>query len=250
VKRKRVLALLAALLCCASAFGATLSTDAIETHVGMYLVGNWTTDNGLNPPWYLLGASTLLELDSLPRPWVLGLGLDLLGAWYEWSYLTRRAAPSEPEWGGDLNTSASFFTMGLLVSPRIGTRWPIGEKVAMGVFGGPDLLIRFPLDPFSKYTTLSEDRLPALLYFLAGRFLYPEIGAWLTWQATKDIELALSLRSLWPIWRIWSPEVTGFSTFFHQVIFAGTLGATIRLGKPLVIGGTKSEAPGAKPAAP
>jgi hypothetical protein len=239
------------LLCCTSGFAATLTTDRFEAHAGMYTVGNWVApSSGFDPPWFLLGASTVLGLDSLPKPWVLGFGLDFLGAWYEWNYTSLLASPSEPEWGGSPSTSASFFTMGLLVSPRIGARWPIGENVATGVFGAVDLLIRFPLDPFSAYTTPSEDRLPALLYFVAGRFLYPEIGAWLTWQATKDVELALSLRSLWPIYRLWSPEVTGFSTFFHQVILAGTLGATIRLPKPLVIGGKKAEPAGAPPAAP
>jgi hypothetical protein len=237
VKRKQVLALLTGLFLCAAGYGATLSTDELEAHVGMLTIGNYITPaSGLSSPLYLLGASTQLKLDSLPDPWALGLGLDFLGAWYEWNDVDHRAELSEPEAG------SSFFTIGMIISPRIGARFAVGEKVDMGAFAALDLLIRFPLDPFSKYTTLADDRLPALGYFLAGRFLYPEIGWWLTWQATKDVELALALRSLWPIYRIWSPEVTGSSTFLHQAVFAGTLGMTIRLGKPLVIG-RKQEAP-------
>jgi len=91
--------------------------------------------------------------------------------------------------------------------------------------------------------SITDKQLPALLYFIAGRFLYPEIGGWLTWQATKQVELAFALRSLWPIYRIWSPEATGFSTILHQVIFAGTLGATIRLRKTAAIGGKTDAAP-------
>jgi hypothetical protein len=241
VKRKWVLALLAALILCAPSFGATLFTDSLEAHVGMLTVGNYTTDNGLSSPLFLLGASTQLKLDALHDPWVLGLGLDFLGAWYEWNSTDRRADLSEPEAGH------SFFTIGMIISPRIGARFGLSDAVAMGAFAGLDLLIRFPLDPFSKYTTLADDRLPALVYFVAGRFIYPEIGGWLTWQATKDVELVFALRTLWPIYRIFSPEVTGFSTLLHQAIFTGTLGMTIRLGKPLVIG-KKQAAPDASAA--
>ena len=241
MKRKWFLALLALVIFCVPGFGATVSTDEIEAHVGMLTIGNWTTDNGMSSPLFLLGASTQLALDVLPRPWVLGLGLDFLGAWYEWNDADGRAELSEPEAG------ASFFTIGVLVSPRIGTRFDLGGTVAMGAFAGLDLLIRFPFYPFAS-PSIVDEQLPALWYFIAGRFLYPELGAWLTWQATRDVELAFGLRSLWPIYRIWSPEVTGWSTFFHQVIFAGTLGMTIRLGQTLAISGKKDGAP--KPAAP
>jgi hypothetical protein len=240
---------------CVPGFGATFSTDELEAHVGMYTVGNYTTDNGLSAPLFLLGASTLIDLDTLPDPWVLGLGLDFLGAWYEWNHTTRKAALSEPEKGVGAETSASFFTIGLLISPRIGARFALGEKVAMGAFAGLGLLIRFPFDPFSP-ASIGSEQLPALVYFIAGRFLYPELGGWLTWQAVKNVELAFALRSLWPIYRIWSPEVTGFSTFLHQVMFAGTLGMTIRLGKPVTIGKQKAkgsptpEAPPEVPAEP
>jgi hypothetical protein len=235
VNRKRALALLAAALLCVPGFGATLSTDEIEAHVGILTIGDWTggTD-GLGSPLFLLGASTHLDLDSLPDPWVLGFGLDFLGAWYEWDDVNHRAFLSEVEAG------SSFFTVGLLISPRIGARFALSEKVDMGADFGLDLLIRFPFDPFSS-VPIAGEQLPALLYFIAGRFLYPELGGWLTWQATEDVELAFALRSLWPIYRIWSPEVTGFSTFLHEVIFTGTLGMTIRLGKPLVIGKKQGE---------
>jgi hypothetical protein len=237
VKRKRLLALialLAALLVCVPGFSATLSTSEIEAHVGMYAVGDWTggTD-GLVYPLFLLGASTVLDLDALPAPWVLGLGLDFLGAWYEWDDANRRAFVADP-------VDLSFFTVGVLVSPRIGMRFDRGEKVAMGAFAGMDLLIRFPFSPFSG-VSIPDEQIPALLYFIAGRFLYPEIGGWLTWAATEDVELAFGLRSLWPIYRIWSPEVTGWSTFLHEVIFAGTLGMTIRLGKTVTIGKNADE---------
>ncbi len=229
---------------CVPGFGATLSTDKLEAHVGMLTIGNYTTDNGLSSPLFLLGASTFLDPSAMPDPWVLGLGLDFLGAWYEWNATDRWAALSEVEAG------ASFFTIGMIISPRIGARFDLSEAVDLGAYFGMDLLVRFPFDPFSS-VSIVDDQLPALVYFVAGRFLYPEIGAWLTWQATKDVELAFALRSLWPIYRIWSPEVTGFSTFLHQVIFTGTLGMTIRLGKPLVIGrrAAASEAP-AVPATP
>jgi hypothetical protein len=248
VKRKRILALLALCILCVPGFSATLSTEEIEAHVGMYAVGDWTGGtNGLSSPLFLLGVSAVLDLDALPDPWVLGLGLDLLGAWYEWDDVNRRACLSEVEAGN------SFFTVGLLISPRIGARFPVGEKVAMGADLGLDLLIRFPFDPFSS-VPIAGEQLPALGYFIAGRFLYPELGGWMTWQATGNVELAFALRSLWPVYRIWSPEVTGFSTFFHQVIVTGTLGMTIRLKKPLVIGGQREESAApeapAEPAAP
>ena len=243
MERKQVLAFLAAILLCAPVFGATLSTDELEAHVGMLTIGNYTTDNGLSPPLFLLGASTQLKLDTLPEPWVLGFGLDFLGAWYEWNDVDRRADLSELEAG------ASFFTIGVLISPRIGARFALADAVAMGAFAGLDLLIRFPFYPFSS-PSIADEQLPALVYFIAGRFLYPEIGWWMTWQVAKDVELAFALRSLWPIYRIWSPEVTGFSTFLHEVIFAGTLGMTIKLGKTLAIGGKKERAPDAEAAVP
>jgi hypothetical protein len=248
VKRKRALALLAAVVLCVPGFGATLSTDELEAHVGILTIGDWTGGtNGLSSPLFLLGASMRLDPDPWPDPWVLGLGLDFLGAWYEWDDVNRWAFLSETEAG------ASFFTVGLLISPRIGARFALGEKVAMGADFGLDLLIRFPFDPFSS-VPIADEQVPALGYFLAGRFLYPELGGWLTWQATEDVELAFALRSLWPIYRIWSPEVTGFSTFLHQAIFTGTLGMTIKLKKPLVIGRKREESAApeasAEPAAP
>jgi hypothetical protein len=246
VKRKRLLALLVAALVGMPGFAAALSTDAIEAHVGMLTIGTWTPpDNGFSPPIYLVGASTMIALDGLPEPWVLGLGVDFIGTWYLWNDIDRRAELAEPVDGG------SFFTVGLLVSPRIGTRFSLGKAVAMGGYAGFDLLIRFPFSPFSGVSIL-DDQLPALGYFLAGRFLYPELGAWLTWQAAKDVQIAFGVRSLWPVYRIWSPEVNGFSTFFHQVILAGTLGMTIPLGKPATIGSPAADAtePATEPAAP
>jgi hypothetical protein len=222
--------------------------DELEAHVGILTIGDWTgVTNGLSSPLFLLGASMRLDPDPWPDPWVLGLGLDFLGAWYEWDDVNRWAFLSETEAG------ASFFTVGLLISPRIGARFALGEKVAMGADFGLDLLIRFPFDPFSS-VPIADEQVPALGYFLTGRFLYPELGGWLTWQATEDVELAFALRSLWPIYRIWSPEVTGFSTFLHQAIFTGTLGMTIKLKKPLVIGRKREESAApeavAEPAAP
>ena len=246
MNRKRFLALLAAALVGVNGFAATLSTDAIEAHVGMLTIGTWTPpDNGFSPPIYLVGASMMLTLGALPNPWVLGLGVDLIGTWYLWNDTDRRAELADPVDGG------SFFTVGLLLSPRIGMRFALGETVAMGGYAGLDLLIRFPFSPFSGVSIL-DDQLPALGYFLAGRFLYPEIGAWLSWQAAKDVEIAFGVRSLWPVYRIWSPEVSGFSTFFHQVILAGTLGVTIPLGKPATMGSPAADAtePATDPAAP
>ena len=102
-------------------FGATLSTDRLEAHVGMFSVGNWLPpDNGLSPPLFLVGASTILDLDTLPGPWVLGLGVDFLGMWYEWDDVNRWARLS------DVESGSSFFTVGFLVSPRIGARFPLG----------------------------------------------------------------------------------------------------------------------------
>ncbi|MCX7029643.1 MAG: hypothetical protein NTU62_05930 [Spirochaetes bacterium] len=234
MKRKWVLALLAAVIFCVPGFGATLSTDELEVHVGFANILNLDPVNGGPSPFAgVIGASSLLSLDVLPDPWVLGAGVDLFGTWYEYS--DGRAVPSTYEWGG------SFFTVGLLLSPRIGARFDLTEALAAGAHFGLDLLIRFPLDPFSKTTTLADDRLPALGWFLAGRFLYPETGAWLTWQATKDVELAFTVRALWPVFRIWSGEGL---PFFDQFILAGTLGATIRLGKP-VANGKKQEEPAA-----
>jgi hypothetical protein len=236
VKRIRILALLTAWFVCVPGFSATLSMDEIEVHVGMLTIGDWTTYDGLSAPIGLLGASTQLALDSLPDPWVLGFGLDLFGTRYEWDSTDHRAFLSEVE-------GMSFFTVGMLVSPKFGVRFRIGEAVALGAFAGLDLLIRFPLDPFSKDTTLVGDRLPALVYFLAGRLLYPEMSGWLTWQAAKDVELALAVRTLWPIYRLWSPEV---SNFFDQFILAGTLGMTIKLGKTVTIGKKAEETPAAE----
>jgi hypothetical protein len=240
VKRKRVLAFLAALLCCIPGFGATLSTDATEAHVGVLTVGVWTPpDDGMSPPIYLLGASTIFDLSSLPDPWVFGLGVDFVGTWYVWNSTDQRAELAEPV------DHESFFTLGVLLSPRFGARFALGEAVGMGAFVGLDLFIRVPLDPFASVSFVDK-QLPALVYFVAGRFLYPEIGWWMTWRVTKDVELAFALRSLWPVYRAWSPEVTGISTILHQVIFAGTLGMTIRLGKPATIG---KPADSAEPAA-
>lgn len=236
--------LLAVLLACIPGFGATLSTDAIEAHAGVFAVGDWAgVTQGFAFPLFLLGASTTIDLDGLPAPWVLEFGLDFLGSWYEWNDVDRRAEISDPEAG------PSFFTIGMLASPRIGARFPLGEKVTMGASAGLDLLVRFPFSPFSG-VSIADEQVPALLYFIAGRFLYPEVGAWLTWRATEDVELAFALRSLWPVYRAWSPEVTGWSTFLHQVVFAGTLGMTFKLGKPLAIGGKKEPAAAAEPAAP
>jgi hypothetical protein len=244
VKGRRFLALLTVMLACVPGFGASLSTDAIEAHVGMYALGDWTGGtNGLAYPLFLLGASMTFDLDALPPPWVLTLGLDFLGAEYEWNDVDRRAQISEPE------AAASFFTVGMLVSPRIGARFALGETVAMGASAGLDLLIRFPFSPFSG-ASIADEQLPALLYFIAGRFLYPELGGWMTWKATKDVELAFALRSLWPVYRAWSPEVTGWQTILHEVIFAGTLGMTFRLKKTATIGEKKEEPAGTEPAAP
>jgi hypothetical protein len=223
VKRKRFLALLAAALVGMPGFAAALSMDALEAHVGMLSIGNYVPpDSGLSAPIVLVGASTVLALDALPAPWVLGLGLDLFGTWYEWDDANGRAALSDPEWG------LSFFTIGLLASPRIGLRFSLSDAVVMGAFFGLDLLFRFPFAPFSTYTTFLDDRLPALGYFMAGRFLHPGLGWWMTWRATKDVELALSLRGLVPFYRAWSPEVPAF---LHQFVFAGTLGLTFKLAR-------------------
>jgi hypothetical protein len=241
VKRKRFLALLAAALVCVPAFGAALSMDALEVHVGMLTMGNYTAaDNGLSPPIGLIGASTVFALDALPAPWVLGLGLDLFGTWYEWDAANGRALLSERD------TWASFVTVGIVASPRIGLRFSLSDAVAMGAFFGLDLLLRFPFAPFSKYTTFLDDRLPALGYFMTGRFLYPGLGWWMTWQATKGVQLALSLRGLAPLYRAWSPEVTAF---LHQFVFAGTLGMTIKLARAAVAAEPATE-PATEPAAP
>lgn len=196
-------------------------------------MGNYTSDNGLSSPMMFVGASTIIE--GLPRPWVIGLGLDLVGAWYEWNYSAGFAQLSDPEWGGGTvsgeKTSASFFTLGLLVSPRFGARFELGKAFSLGAFLGLDLLFRFPSDPFTP-ALVAEEQVPALRYFSAGRFLYPETSLWFALQATESVEVKLTLLTLWPLYRAWSPEVAGGATFLHQVIFAATLGATVRLGAP------------------
>lgn len=234
MKRKRFLALLAAVFVCVPGFGAALSTDALEVHVGMLTMGNYTTDNGLSAPILLVGASTVLALDALPAPWVLGAGVDLIGAWYTWNGTDRRAELVESVDGG------SFFTVGILASPRIGVRYVLSDAVAMGGFFGMDLLVRFPLAPFATDSTFLGERLPALGYFMAGRFLYPGLGWWLTWRAMKDVELALSLRALVPLYRAWSPEVPDF---LHQFVFAGSLGMTFKLARAAAEPATEPAAP-------
>lgn len=251
MKRKRALALLAALLLAAPGFGAPLSIDGIEAHVGALVMGNYTSDNGLSSPMMFVGASTILE--ALPRPWVIGLGLDLMGAWYDWNYDTGFAQLSDPEWGGGTvsgeETSASFFTVGVIASPRFGARFELGGAFSLGAFLGLDLLVRFPLDPFTP-APVADAQIPALVYFAAGRFLYPETSLWFALQASESVKVTLTLRALWPLYRIWSPEVSGGATFLHQVAFAATLGATIPLGKPATIGEPAAETPEAATAEP
>jgi hypothetical protein len=221
VRWNRLAPILAATLLAVPGFAAGLPLDDLEAHVGALTIGDWhPPSSGLSAPIALVGASVSVPIAALPAPWTVGIGLDLLGTWYQWDAVDGWAQLCDRVDGG------SFLTLGVVASPRFGARWPLGAAVTMGGFASLDLLVRFPFAPFSTNTDLRTERLPALGYFLAGRFLYPGVGWWMTWQATKDVELVLSLRGLAPLYRAWDPEVTGF---LHLFVLAGHLGMTIPL---------------------
>ena len=214
-----------ALALCAPVAAPSLAIPAVVPEVGLLWIGNFDTraSTGLapSPLTGMIGVSVPLVLPSPGSPWLASVGLDVFGTYYEWDTVVGRAFPTEAESG------AGFYTVGLILGPRVGVVAPLGGAVTAGAVVGLDLLLRFPLELCNSDPLSVAGRLPALGYFFGkGRFFYPETGLQVAWKATDAITLEFGARVLWPLFHLWDGQGVPFA---DELMVSGALGLRIAL---------------------
>jgi hypothetical protein len=207
MRRKILAAALFALFAVQRPFCLTLEEIVIDG--GLILIGATDSQAAPTPLLPMIGASVTI---GLPGNFFLEPGLDLFGLYY--FNTGDRVVPTE------LETAGGFYTQAVLISLKGGLRYPISDVLQAGGTAGLDFLLRFPLE---------DDQGAGMDYFFGNlRFLYPELGGFLKWQAVDSIGLVFSLRTFIPIFHLWDGEGLPFT---DQFMVSLTVGLAIKLGK-------------------
>jgi hypothetical protein len=210
---------------CAPLSATSLAIPAIVPEVGLLWIGNYdsraTAGLAPSPLTGMIGVSVPLVTPAPGSPWLLSVGLDLYGTYYEWDSVLGRAFPTEAESG------SGFYTLGMILAPRFGVVAPIGRAVTAGVVVGLDVLLRLPLEFFNLSTERQAEWRSILGYcYRQGRFFYPETGLLLAWKATDAIALEFGARVLWPLFHLW--DGAGLA-IVDEMMATGTIGLRIAL---------------------
>lgn len=216
--------LILALLAFAAPPVSALTVPEITPEAGLLWIGNYDARiSGLapNPLLGLVGISVPFSFPELPKALLFAVSFDLFGSYYEYDTTYLRALPSVSEAG------VGFFTLGMILSPRFGVRFPPGSRVEVGAALGLDFLLRFPLEFFNSDPASVAGRQPALAYFFQkGRFFYPETELFLRWKPADAVTFNFGARALWPLFHSWDNEGLLFA---DQLLLAGTVGASFKL---------------------
>jgi len=221
MRAKVVVAMIGALLTAASL--SALTVDELDVKFDMLYIG--TTDPGA------LGPSIVTPLYgvSLPigivGPFFVEPMIQFYTTYYRWTGTA--VAPAAMETGNAMN---GFFAVAALVSLHAGLRWPVTPVITVGGSLGLDVLARFPAEFLMADPNTESDTGSALgWFFSAGRFFYPELRAFMKWQATPAVGLVVNLRAWYPLYQFWEGQDFPFP---DQFMFAAGIGIAVRLGKP------------------
>lgn len=96
----------------------------------------------------------------------------------------------------------SVTLLGLLLNPTLGYEFPLTPTLAVAAEGGAGFLLRFPV--FLNGAKAGDMALPATGWLMAGRFLYPNVGAGITWQFSPLFAATVRGQVLYPVFNLWT----------------------------------------------
>jgi len=146
--------------------------------------------------------------DGAPDPFVNTLGVSVpvrfLDRWVfrpevqlfllGYKFQDGRAVPESSIW-------PNVTVLSLLINPTVGYEFPLGPTLAWVAEGGLGFMARFPV--FANGEGASDYALPVVGWLLAGRFLYPNVGAGLTWHFSPLLAGTLRFQAFYPIFNLW-----------------------------------------------
>jgi hypothetical protein len=147
--------------------------------------------------------------DGAPDPFVNAVGASIpfrfLGRWTfrpeaqvfvgNYAYGNGRAYPVETMFD---NVSV----LGLMLNPTVGYEFPFGPVLSASAEVGMGFLPRFPI--FLNGAKAGDMALPVTGWLMAGRFLYPDVGAGVTWQFSPLFAFTVRGQVFYPVFNLWN----------------------------------------------
>lgn len=186
-----------------------VEVPGIELQSSVWSIQNAVGDAAPDPIVNTLGASMAFGLD---RPWFLRLEVQAFTLGY--TYQDERAVPESAEWD-------NVTVLGIMINPSASYELRVLPTLAWSFESGLGFLLRAPV--FLNGVTAGDMALPVTQWLMAGRFLYPSIGASLGWQFSPSLTFALRAQLFYPVFNLW----TG-APWYDQLTWG--LGVGIRVG--------------------
>ena len=147
--------------------------------------------------------------DSAPAPFVNTVGASIpfrfLGRFLfrpeaqvffiNYAYRGDRAVPEDSMFD-------NVMVLSLLVNPTVGYEFPLTPTLAVAAEAGLGFNTRFPI--FLNGKKAADMALPVTGWLMAGRFLYPDLGAGITWQFSPLFAATLRAQAFYPVFNHWN----------------------------------------------
>jgi hypothetical protein len=182
----------------------------VELGSGVMMINNGVDDAAPSPLVNHLHLSVPTKINEF-----LSFRPEILAFWTNYGFENNRAIPLELDFD-------SLVMLALGFTPAVGLDWVIDPTLELGVETGPSVIFRTPIFPIGNGLP-AEDILSLTGWFLAGRFLYWELGGGAVWKFSDFFSLGARLQTYLPIYALWDDLPLG-----DQIIWGLSLGIRFR----------------------
>jgi len=194
-------------------FSAEAATgDAIVLTGNLLLIGSGAEESQPSPLVPAAGVTVPIRFSPL---FSLEPGIDLF-QWYYSFIDSDKVAPTQMEAPG------VRLVWGILLSPRCFFTFPVSKTLGIGLYAAPGFFFPIPGKGWDDDTPTAAEF--AAYFYGKMRFLYPEAGFRLTWQARDAVALHVNVRSWWPLFHAWDGEEY---PFYDQLLVSVGIGFSL-----------------------
>jgi hypothetical protein len=163
--------------------------DGIEVESSWLIVLNSVGDAAPDPVVNTLGLAVPVRLDD---HWVIRPEAQAFVIGY--SYQNGRAVPQSSSWD---NVSL----LSIMINPSGSYEYPLTKDLVVSADAGLGFLLRFPI--YLNGAGAADMVIPVSTWFLAGRFIYPDIGGSVAWKISPKWSAVFRAQFYYPVFNLW-----------------------------------------------
>ena len=191
--------------------GYSIEISSYDIFTGLIWIGNSETNSAPSPIVPSPGFAISIRFNDFIY---LAPGLTFYGYQYGYPENVDRPVPVEIE-------HREIYVFGVNVTAELTFQFDFSEKLSGGFLVSPSLMCKIPTFPLVDNLDADIPGQMAGYFFGAVRFLLPEAGGFLRWNAFDNFGIVFRLKTGIPVFHLWDCEGT---PFYDQMTINFTVG--------------------------